>query len=61
MTWRILCGWGSREVNWNAETSRREMMGGLDHGVVILIEMVDLSCALDEESGFVKDGEGKQR
>ena len=29
---------GSREVSWNVQISRRKMGGGLDHGVVILME-----------------------
>ena len=29
---------GSREVNGNVQISRRERGGGLDHGVVILME-----------------------
>lgn len=49
MTWRIDYG-GKQEANQNAQTSRREMMWGLDHGVSILIDMVPLGCALDEES-----------
>lgn len=40
--------WGGiREASWNVQTPRREMMVGSPYG---WREMVDLSCALDEES-----------
>lgn len=38
---------GIREASWNAQTPRREMMVGSPYGWG---EMVDLGCALDEES-----------